>query len=114
MPGKREKMGRQFFQIDRHFSDRLDGVGVKEDTFRAAKLSDFFERINYAGFVVCPHHRDDRGIRSNGALQLREVETALRIDRHDGRGAASPNERFAIVQDGGVFDRGRHHMASLG
>jgi hypothetical protein len=50
----------------------------------------------------------------SGLDQIPEIEVALLIDRDDGRLAASPNERLAVVQDGVVFDRGRHDVASLG
>ncbi len=47
-------------------------------------------------------------------VQLPKIEMALFVDRDDGRLATAPNERFAVVEDGVVFDRGRHDVASLG
>ncbi len=43
-----------------------------------------------------------------------KIEVTLLVDRDDGRFAASPNERLAVIQDGVVFDRGRHDVTSLG
>ena len=85
MPGEGKKMDRQFLQIDRHFPDRLDCIGVKENAFGSTKIGDFFERINDPGFVIRPHHRNDRGVRPDGAFQLRKIEMALLIDRDNGR-----------------------------
>ena len=85
VPGEGKKMNRQFRQIDRHFPDRLDRIGVKKNAFAATKRGDFLEWKNHAGFVVRPHHRDDRGVRPDGAFHLFQIEMTLFVDRDDGR-----------------------------
>ena len=48
------------------------------------------------------------------AFQFREIEMPLLIDRDDRHLAAAPDERFAIIKDGVVLDRGGHDVAPLG
>ena len=107
-------MNRQFREIDRHFPDRLDRIGVKEESFGAAKSGDLSERKNNAGLVVRPHHRNDRGVGPDGSFQFAKIEMTLLINRDDRRLAATPNERPAVIQNRVVLDGGGDDVTPLG
>ena len=83
---------------------------MKDDTFLAADRGDFLERKDHAGFVIRPHHRDDRGIRPDRAFDVAGLEMTFLVDLHDRDVAAVFGGRLAIIQDRVVLDRSRHHM----
>lgn len=59
MRRKCQIVDRRSREIDFDFSDRLNGVGVEQDTALLGNLCDSFDREDHPRFVVRPHHRDE-------------------------------------------------------
>ena len=86
----------------------------KKTPFDRQRFGDLFQRKDDPGFVVRPHHGNNRGVRPDGALQFSEIEAPLLIDLDDGDGAAAPNDRFAVVQNRVVLHGGGHDVPPIG
>ena len=103
--GQREKANRGIREPDRDFADSLDGIGVKEHALSARDLGDFFHRKKHAGFVIGPHHGNDRRVRPDGVLQFIKIEIPIAVDAEKRHFAAALAEFLAMSPHGAVFDR---------
>ena len=77
--GQRKEIDRRIAEADRDLADRLHGVCVKEHTFLATEFGNLLNWKQYAGLVVRPHHRNERGLRVNGRFQFSNIDIAISI-----------------------------------
>ena len=88
MPAKREVVAREAAEIDIHFTNRLKGVAVVEQSSAPAKGGDFCYWEKDPRFIVGPHEGDQRGIVCNGIFQVFHRKKALVINRQVGNTVA--------------------------
>jgi hypothetical protein len=78
---------------------------MKEHAFSATNVSDSLNWKQYAGLVVRPHRRNQRGLRANRSLEFGEIEVAILIYAQKRDSAPAFFEILAGTQHGAVFDR---------
>src|SRR5205085_10280130 len=61
----------------RNLSERLHHVSVQENATFPTDFRDFAQRLNYAGFIVRVHNRDEHGLVSNRIGQLIQIDEAV-------------------------------------
>ena len=52
--------------MQREPTEALDGVDMKDDTCFVSYSTDFFNRLNHAGFVICRHDGNENRIVPKG------------------------------------------------
>src|SRR5947209_16394089 len=82
-----ELVGRQRSQVEvialdikRHFAGCLHSIRMEQHATLATKLSDLFDRLEHAGFIIGSHDRDQNGLISEGVPQLVETDQAILLD----------------------------------
>lgn len=67
--------------IDGNLSASLSCIGVEEDFLGAAEFTNFLDRLDDSDFVVDSHDRDEGSVRTNGFLQLLQVDDTVALNR---------------------------------
>ena len=90
-PATREQVDAELVDPGRDLADRLRGVAVQEDAGFARDAGDLGDRLDRADLVVGVHHRDEDGVRPDGARRRRRD----RPGRARRRRRRSPRRRAA-------------------
>ena len=64
----------QLIYINRKLSICLYCVGVEQDTMLMSNLTDLFDRLNGTNLIVCKHHTDQNGSRTDSFFQLIQLD----------------------------------------
>src|SRR5215470_12113543 len=92
--GDGEEVDAQGVDVERNFSSRLHGVGVKENIVLRSDAADFFERLDGAEFVVGVHHGDQCGLRADGIAKGFRIDETVCVN-----GKIGNFDGFAITSD---------------
>ena len=105
--GKRQKIHPETLDIHFQFAGRLHRVRVAEHAFAVTNGRDFFDGKNNAGFVVGPHHGDNRRVGSNRFFEPVQIKRAVGFDRQECHRVAALLKKFTEFDVRRVLHRGR-------
>src|SRR5688572_28302976 len=77
MGGEREEVDAERLDVNLDFPGSLHGIRMAQNALAPANCSHFLDGKEDAGFVIAPHHRDDRGIGTDGFIKKMEVHGAI-------------------------------------
>ena len=110
---QRQHVDRGRLQIDRDLAGGLHRISVEQRTGAMRQFGELFDRKQCSGLVIGPHHRGDRGARTERTPIGFKIEPALRIDADPVD--FYPARLFQMLQqrqDGGMLDRRRDDLVA--
>ena len=110
-----EHVGLDFREIDFRLAGGLHRIGVEDGPAGLADLRDFRDGRNGARLVVRPHRRDEDGAFRvfEFVFETREVDLPNAVDWKLHHFVAEGLQAAARLEDGRVFDGGRHDFQVL-
>lgn len=98
----------------RYTEERLHGVGVKHDALGGGQFGHFHHRENRAGFVIGPHHRDNRHAVIQQRFVFVHVQPAALVHFQLVDDIAFFFQPLAQGEDGRVLDHGGDDGVAVG
>ena len=98
---------------NRHFAHHLYRIAVKQRPLFMGQLRHFADREKHPGFVIRPHHADQRDARAERRAELRHVQRPLAIHRDAMNPVALALQVLAGRQRRRMFDRAGDNFAPL-
>ena len=118
-----ELVGREAHQIDGqrgnvdvHLAHGLRAIGVEAHAMLRAERCDLLDGLNDAGFVVAPHHRDQRDFPRTMLKQIRkrsDIDDAFGIIRQEDAFVAFFSQTLGSLANRAVFDAGGDEHAPI-
>lgn len=103
----------KFFHVERHLSDPLDGIGVKEDSPPVAEGGDLFDRVNRPDLVVREHESHEDRLFPQNVPDLINVDSAESVGSEVAHLKTFAVELLARVEHRLVLGRAGDDVVSL-
>ena len=104
----------QLIYINRKLSICLYRIGVEQDAMLMCDLTDLFDRLNGTDFVICKHHTDQNGGRTDCFFQLIQLDLTKFIYIYISDLKTMFLQPVAGMQDRMMLNLGCNNMISLG
>ena len=90
--------------MDRHLTKGLYGVCVEQNAVLMGNLTNLFDGLNGSDLVICKHHGNQDGLRTDGFLQLVDLHDTILIYGQISNLIAVLLQPLAGVQDRMMLD----------
>ena len=114
MPGKTQEINIHIREFHRNLAYRLHRIRVEQSAVLVSQFRQFRNRVDVAGFVVCPHHGNNRRFIINHLSGALHVQTPLPVNGNQGNTVAAAFQFLAQIQHRGMFHFRRHDFVALG
>ena len=115
---QRQQVDGNLGQIHGDPANGLNGIGVEPHTVGTAHRTNVRNGLNNPGFVVGPHHADQRGVvgvRGNGIFDHLGPHDATVVNREvDQLAAAKSSQTLHTLANGSMLHFGHQHSAPIG
>ena len=110
--GNRQQVAANPVHIQRHLGRRLHGIRMEQDPGFRRNLANCLHRLEYAGFVVRHHHRDQLRIRTQRPPHIFPIDPTLAVHRNVRHRATHLFQPTRGKQNRVVLNGRRNHMVA--
>ena len=113
MRRERNQIRARALDVERDFSDGLNGVGMEENALFFADFGDFRDRVDRADFVIGEHHGNQDRAAAYRLTHIFSAYAAILIDRKIGDLEALGLKIMASIQNGLMLDGRRDDVIAF-